>query len=59
MKSTFQEEQVGWFHCILKFKIVEKLKLITVRYTVKMWILSSVATLKAHKSASGVENILL
>ena len=45
------------FYCILKFKTYRKFKtkIITVRKMVKMKFHSSVATLEAHKSESGVE----
>ena len=48
---------LGDFHRILKTKRCRKIKtnIITVRKMVKLWIYSSVATLEAHKSESGVK----
>ena len=57
MKTTIQDEQVVWFSQHSKVKSCRKFKtkITTVRKMVKSWIHSSVATLEAHKSESGVE----
>ena len=57
MKTTFKETQLGDFHCILKIKSFKKIltKIITVRKTVKLCILKSIANLEALKSESGVK----
>ena len=57
MKLKFQDKQAGFFHRVLKIENCRKIKtkIITVLKTVKLRIHSSVATLEAHKSESGVE----
>ena len=57
METTFKGNKTGDFDCILRMKSCRKLKTkaFTVRKTITLWILSSVATLKAHKSESKVE----
>ena len=56
MKTTFQDEQ-GDFRRILRIKSCRKIKtkFITVRKMVSLWFHSSVATLEAYKSESGVD----
>ena len=55
MKTKSQEEQD--FHRILKIRSCRKIKMkiITVRKTIQLWIHSSVGTLEAHKSESGMK----
>ena len=57
MKTTFQDEQVGDFYRIRKIKSCRKIKtkIITVQKMVKLRFHSSVATLEAYKSESGVD----
>ena len=56
-KLNSKENKLGDFHRNPKITGCRKIKtkIITVRKTVKLWILSSVATLEANKSESGVE----
>ena len=57
MKTTIQGKKVGYFYGILKIKSCRKnkLKIFTPRRTAKLWILTSVATLEAHRSETGVK----
>ena len=56
-KLQFKRNKLTDFHRILKIRSCGKFKtkIITVRKTVKLWILSSVETLEAHKTESGME----
>ena len=56
-KLHSKSNKLGDFHRVLRIKSCRKIKtkIITVRKMVKSWIHSSVATLQAHKSESGVE----
>ena len=56
-KLHFKRSKLADFHSILKKRSCGKFKtkIITVRKTVKLWILSSVETSEAHKTDSGVE----
>ena len=55
-KKTFQGEQVEWFSLHSEnFKLSKKARIITVRKTVKISILSSVATIEVHKSEHGMK----
>ena len=58
-KTTFQEEKLGDLYCILQIGSSRKTKtkIIKVRKTVKLWTLSSIATLEARKTESGIKTI--
>ena len=57
METTFQSNKLSDFHCILKIESCQKIKttVITFRKLVNLWLHSSVATLEAYKSETGVD----
>ena len=54
-KTTFQENILDDFFCILKIGSCRKTEIIAIRKTVKLRILSSVETSEALKSENGVK----